>query len=457
MTYDANGNLTADGSGNTYVYDAWNRLVKVNNGGTTVAAYGYDGLGRRITETHGTTTTDLYLSAQGQVLEERVGGVVQARNVWSPVYVNAMVLRDQSSQHNGVLDQRLYIQQDANWNVTSLINVNGNVVERYAYDPFGAVTVLNPDFSLRGTSAYAMPYLWQGERFDGVVGLYHMGRREESPALMRFLQTDPSGQGPDVDEYRLEGDAPIGTIDPSGLDWKFNTVSEEDHPYLSYYVNNWTIMALVNGGLAEAENVKVVGEKVLSGDVRGAVQSHTSFTYGKIRAMGSSPLLEWTMSEKLDEWEKSLGSKDARRGRQAAPLTQTIIGVAIIRVNCPASSAPKAAGANSRPMFTSDWHQLLSEKHGAGNVQLISPRNPIQGLPRVGSALKTDPFHAFPNVVDNFASGARPAALPNAALYQMEGSLNGVNGRFEWIIQGGKVTHRLFVPGGTLNGVPITP
>jgi len=85
VTYDANGNVTADGSGNSYVYDAWNRLVKVNNGGSTLAAYGYDGLGRRITETHGATTTDLYLSAANQVLEERVGGVVQARNVWSPV------------------------------------------------------------------------------------------------------------------------------------------------------------------------------------------------------------------------------------------------------------------------------------------------------------------------------------------------------------------------------------
>ena len=39
-------------------------------------------------------------------------------------------------------------------------------------------------------------------------------------------------------------------------------------------------------------------------------------------------------------------------------------------------------------------------------------------------------------------------------LYQIEGSLNGVDGRFEWIIQDGKVTHRMFVKGGTINGVP---
>ena len=153
MTYDANGNTTADGSGNTYVYDAWNRLVAVkNSGGTTIAAYGYNGLGERITETHGTTTTDLYYSSAWQVLEERVGGVLQARNVWSPVYVDALVLRDQSSLGNGTLDQRLYVQTDANWNVTALVDASGNVVERYVYDPYGAVTVLTPSWAVRGAS-----------------------------------------------------------------------------------------------------------------------------------------------------------------------------------------------------------------------------------------------------------------------------------------------------------------
>ncbi len=219
ITYDANGNLTADGSGNTYVYDAWNRLVAVKNGSTTLASYGYNGLGQRITETHGSTTTDLYYSAAWQVLEERVGGVVQARNVWSPVYVDALVLRDQSSQHNGVLDQRLYVVQDANWDVMALLDTGGNVLERYDYDPYGAVTVLNPDFSVRGTSAYAMPYLWQGMLYDAAVGLYHAGvARDISPTLMRPLQADPLGLEPDNNDYRWEGNDPSDSLDPSGLD-----------------------------------------------------------------------------------------------------------------------------------------------------------------------------------------------------------------------------------------------
>jgi YD repeat-containing protein len=127
VTYDANGNTTADGSGNTFVYDAWNRLVAVKNGGNTLASYGYNVLSERITETQGGTTTDLYYSSSWQVVEERVGGVTQTKYVWSPVYVDALILRDQSGQ-------RLYVQQDANWNVTALVDASGNVLERYVQD-----------------------------------------------------------------------------------------------------------------------------------------------------------------------------------------------------------------------------------------------------------------------------------------------------------------------------------
>src|SRR6185437_1626312 len=48
-TYDADGN-TLTSSGQTFVYDAWNRLVavKTTSTGTTVASYGYDAMGHRI-------------------------------------------------------------------------------------------------------------------------------------------------------------------------------------------------------------------------------------------------------------------------------------------------------------------------------------------------------------------------------------------------------------------------
>jgi RHS repeat-associated protein len=222
VTSDANGNLTADGSGNSYVYDAWNRLVKVSNGSGVLAQYAYDALDRRITETHGGTTTDLYYDDRWQVLEERQGGQVQAQNVWSPAGIDTLVLRDQSSQHNGTLDQRLYALQDANGDVTALLDANGNVLERYLYDPYGAVTALNPDWSVRaGGSAYAATYLWQGKRYDSAVGLYDSRERVVSPALMRPLQADPLGLGPDINPYRWEGDSPAVASDPTGMEAKY--------------------------------------------------------------------------------------------------------------------------------------------------------------------------------------------------------------------------------------------
>ena len=217
-SYDGNGNMTADGSGNTYIYDAWNRLVVVNSGDSSVATYSYDGTGRRITETHGSTTTALYFSTAGQVLEEQVGGVTQARNVWSPVYVNALVLRDQSSAGDGTLDQRLYVAQDANWNVTALIDASGNVVEQYVYDPYGGVTVLTASWGSRTSSSYNWLYLFQGGRYDGATGLYVFAARVESPTLGRWMQNDPiSFAAGDDNTYRLAGNAPSDRTDPTGL------------------------------------------------------------------------------------------------------------------------------------------------------------------------------------------------------------------------------------------------
>jgi RHS repeat-associated protein len=241
VSYDANGNLTADGSGKSMVYDAWDRLVGVKQGSTTLAAYGYDGLDRRITGTHGSTTRDLYYSDQWQVLEERVGGVVQARNVWGTDYVDELVLRDQSSLGNGVLDQRLYVQQDANWNVTALVDTNGNVVERYVYDAYGAVTVLTPGWALLAGSAYNWLYMHQGGRYDAAVGLYSLRNRDYSPTLMRWLQNDPAGfAAGDSNLYRDVGNDPTDATDPTGLAAPWNWMSWQDVPgvnipFVAYY------------------------------------------------------------------------------------------------------------------------------------------------------------------------------------------------------------------------------
>jgi uncharacterized protein RhaS with RHS repeats len=102
-------------------------------------SFSYDGMYRIITASG--TTTHRYYSDQDQLIEEEVGGAATARYVWSPVYVKALVLRDFATGAPGTLNQRLWVQQDANWNVTALVNGSGVVVERYIYTPYGVTTV----------------------------------------------------------------------------------------------------------------------------------------------------------------------------------------------------------------------------------------------------------------------------------------------------------------------------
>jgi RHS repeat-associated protein len=115
------------------------------------------------------------------------------------------------------LNERLYVQQDANGNVTALVDTSGNVQERYVYDPFGAVTILAPNWTTRGSSSFAWIYLHQAGRFDTATGLYNFRNRDYSPALGRWMQVDPLGLAPDSNAYRYVGNGPTGANDPSGL------------------------------------------------------------------------------------------------------------------------------------------------------------------------------------------------------------------------------------------------
>ena len=134
------------------------------------------------------------------------------------MYVDALVLRDRDATGSGTLSERLWVQQDANWNVTALVNGSGSVVERYVYDPYGSVTVLSAAWGSLSGSAYAWIYRHQGGRLDTTTGVYDFRNRDESPALGRWVEVDPSGfAAGDVNLFRYIGNAPLGQVDPNGL------------------------------------------------------------------------------------------------------------------------------------------------------------------------------------------------------------------------------------------------
>ncbi|WP_387468258.1 hypothetical protein [Photorhabdus sp. RM323S] len=90
-------------------------------------------------------------------------------------------------------------------------------------------------------------------------------------------------------------------------------------------------------------------------------------------------------------------------------------------------------------------------------ISVYSNRNKPTATQEFPSVAKA---HGFNDIVDNYAGLATQTKLKNGAtLYQLPGSLNGVEGRFEWIIDPklDGVSHRMFVTGGTVNGVPSKP
>ncbi len=229
--YDANGNSTffpdprllTDGL--TAAYDAWNRLVLLEEdnglgGLQTLAELQYDGLNRRtvkIDYRESMETRHYYYSDQWQVLEERVDDDDDANRqfVWGLRYVDDLVLRDRSV--SGSLDERLYALQDANWNVVALCDTAGAVEQRVAYTPYGVPEFLAEDF-YADSDHHDWETLFTGQRFDAASGLYLYRMRYYHPELGRFLQRDPIGyDAGDWNLYEYVRGNPINHVDAKGF------------------------------------------------------------------------------------------------------------------------------------------------------------------------------------------------------------------------------------------------
>jgi RHS repeat-associated protein len=218
LTFDATGNTTTDETGKTLTYDAWNRLISINT--SPSLTYAYDALGRRTVEDRGGTMTDFYYSAAWQVLEDRVSGQAKSQYLWSPVYIDGLILRDRDAngQTGDGLEERIYAMQDANWNITGIMNPSGQVLERYVYDPYGTPTRLTASWTTPGSDTNNWVYLHQGGRYEAASGLYQFRNRELSAGLGRWMQVDPIGfRAGDSNFFRYVKGNSIGYSDPLGL------------------------------------------------------------------------------------------------------------------------------------------------------------------------------------------------------------------------------------------------
>lgn len=250
MTLAARPGDEADADdGLVLVYDAWNRLTKVYDdndadgepdAGELLATYEYDGLRRRIVETiegDPDVVRDSYYNEAWQVLEVRRDGDVDAQKqfIWDRRYVDSPIIRFHDANTDGdyddVGDDVLYYIVDANFNVTAVVDTSGAVVERYAYDSYGKVTIL--DGTTGGQTDWATDadglsdvdnrILYAGYHFDAETGLYLARNRIHHSTLGRWLQRDPMGYLDGMSLYEYVRSGPVNRLDPMGLslitDW----------------------------------------------------------------------------------------------------------------------------------------------------------------------------------------------------------------------------------------------
>jgi len=123
-----------------------------------------------------------------------------------------------SISSSAALDERLYALQDANWNVTAIVDDAGNVQERYRYAAYGMPTFLQPDFAPRSPnqSDFEWETLYAGYRFDVDSGLYCVRHRYLNSSAGNWSSRDNVSYLDGVNLYGYAQFDPTDYTDPSG-------------------------------------------------------------------------------------------------------------------------------------------------------------------------------------------------------------------------------------------------
>ena len=206
-TYDNNGNLMqktdkATNETTGYIYDAENRLIRVNLPGGSIAQYRYDALGRRIEKDVDGTITRYVYDSEDILLE------FDGTNTQNARYTHGLGIDEPLSMERG--GQSFFYHADGLGSIIDLTDINGAVVQSYIYDSFGNIK--------QQVGALLNPYTFTGREIDTESGLYFYRARYYDSITGRFINEDPIGfAGDDFNLYRYVQNNPVNFIDPEGL------------------------------------------------------------------------------------------------------------------------------------------------------------------------------------------------------------------------------------------------
>ena len=206
FTYDANGNLTSDGT-RSFTWDAENRLLSVTIG-THVSEFTYDGESRRVRiveKVGGSTTSDKrFVWCELEVCEERDASGAVVKQFF------AFGVKDGSTNY--------FYTRDHLGSVRELSDDMAALAARYDYDPWGRRTrvsgTIDADFGFTNHYEHAPSSL--------TFALY----RSYDSNLGRWLSEDPIGLLGGMNLYGYVAGDVIRDVDPLGLQNLTNQVGQ---------------------------------------------------------------------------------------------------------------------------------------------------------------------------------------------------------------------------------------
>jgi len=197
LTYDADGNVTNDGT-NTYRWDARNQLSSLTKGRST-NSFQYDAYGRRTQKTLSGTTTGFLYDGANPVQE--LAGTTPTANMLTGLGFDEYLTRTDSAGTRDLLP-------DALGSTVGLTDTTGTIQTSYTYEPFGN--------SMASGLASTNSYQFSGRENDG-TGLDYYRARYYNPTFQRFVSEDQMGfAAGDPNLYGYAGSAPTDVRDPSG-------------------------------------------------------------------------------------------------------------------------------------------------------------------------------------------------------------------------------------------------
>jgi RHS repeat-associated protein len=224
------------------------------------AAVTYDGLRRGVRNfvTDGSVSHDNYYTASWQLAEVRKNSDADPLDqyVWGLRYIDAAVVRFHDDNTDGIYsadlsDLTLYYVNDANMNLTLLMDEGAKLRGRFAYDAYGKPLFLKQSWTVRNTQAThrANPIHYAGYHYAEEIGLYNVRHRTYNPTLGRWMQKDPKDRmyGPTVTGGYQDGmslyeyvmGSAVNYLDPLGLGCKDGDVEividDQDEDDIQYY------------------------------------------------------------------------------------------------------------------------------------------------------------------------------------------------------------------------------